>query len=77
MYSFCNNVKNNNINNDNNIEEDIIDIIITMPINKAIGPDNMCNKILENTVSTIVKLKWPLNFNPQKTKAVCFSTKKS
>ena len=52
MYSLCNNV----IDNIFITEEDIIDIITTIPTNKAIGPDNIkCQKMLKNTASTIVQ----------------------
>ena len=50
MYSLCNNV----IDTIFITEEDIIDIITTKANNKAIGPDNIRQKILKNTVSTIV-----------------------
>ena len=51
MYFLCNNV----IDSIFITEEDIIDIITTIPTNKAIGPDNISHKMLKNTVSTIVK----------------------
>ena len=51
MYFLCNNV----IDSIFITEEDIIDIITTIPTNKAIGPDKISHKMLKNTVSTIVK----------------------
>ena len=46
---FCNNV----LENIEIVEQDIIDIISVLPINKAIGPDSISHKMLKATIFTI------------------------
>lgn len=51
MYSLCNKKLSNIVIN----EEEIIDIISILPVNKAIGPDNIRHKILKLAKFTISK----------------------
>ena len=51
MYNLC----NNNLRNVNIEEQEILDIITILPVNKAIGPDCISHKMLKLTKSTIVK----------------------
>ena len=51
MYYMCNDTLCN-ITID---EQEVLDIISVLPVNKAIGPDCISHKMLKSTISTIVK----------------------
>jgi hypothetical protein len=51
LYSLCSNsLCNITIN-----EQEIIDIISILPVNKAVGPDLISHKMLKSTISTVAK----------------------
>ena len=51
MYYMCNDTLCN-ITID---EQEVLDTISVLPVNKAIGPDCISHKMLKSTISTIVK----------------------
>lgn len=50
MYSVCNSIIDNIVI----WVQEIIDIIIILPWNKAVGPDDISHKMLKSTMYTIV-----------------------
>lgn len=53
---YLNSTLNNNFIFDVCIsEQDVIDIISIIQVNKAVGPDNISHKMLKNTMYTITK----------------------
>lgn len=51
LYHIC----NDKLNNVNIEEQEVIDIIKILPVNKAIGPDTISHKMLKSTLQSVAK----------------------